>query len=56
MALPPKATGLAELSVATVAQVRSIAVERLGQTVGRVPADPLTAILRGLALLLGIPG
>lgn len=50
--LPAAATGLRQDSRAQAEQVRSIAVERLGAVVGRVPADVMAQLDDALRLHL----
>jgi mRNA interferase MazF len=50
--LPAAATGLRLDSKAQAEQVRSVAVERLGSVLGRVPADVLSAVDDALRLHL----
>lgn len=42
--LPATATGLRVESKAQVEQIRSVAVQRIGPTIGKVPADLMTAL------------
>jgi mRNA interferase MazF len=50
--LNPAATGLREDSKAQAEQVRSIAVERIGPVLGRVPAEVMTQLDDALRLHL----
>lgn len=50
--LPASATGLQQDSKAQAEQVRSIAVERLGAALGRVPADVMAQLDDALRLHL----
>lgn len=50
--LPAAATGLQQDSKAQAEQVRSIAVERLGAVLGRVPADAMAQVDDALRLHL----
>jgi len=50
--LPAAATGLRLDSKAQAEQVRSVAVERLGSVLGRVPADVMAAVDDALRLHL----
>jgi mRNA interferase MazF len=50
--LPADATGLPQASKAQAEQVRSIAVERLGPTIGRAPANVMAQIDDALRLHL----
>ena len=50
--LPADATGLRHDSKAQAEQVRSVAVERLGSVLGRVPADVMAAVDDALRLHL----
>lgn len=52
--LPADATGLSRDSKAQAEQVRSIAVERVGAPIGRVPPDLLEAIDDALRLHLAL--
>lgn len=52
--LPASTTGLARDSKAQAEQVRSIAVERLGKQLGRVPADLMTEVDEALRLHLAL--
>jgi mRNA interferase MazF len=55
VSLPPtRGNGLKDLSVAAVALILSVAVERLGAPIGQVPRHQLDSILRGVALVLGL--
>lgn len=51
--LGTKATGLPRDSVANVSQIVSIDGSILSERVGRVPADDLELVLRGIELVLG---
>lgn len=42
--LPATATGLRVESKAQAEQIRSVAVKRIGPTIGKVPADVMTAL------------
>ena len=50
--LPADATGLRHDSKAQAEQVRSVAVERLGSVLGRVPADVMAAVDEAVRLHL----
>jgi mRNA interferase MazF len=50
--LPAKATGLRTDSKAQAEQVRSVAVERIGRVIGRVPAHLMTDLENALRLHL----
>ena len=52
--LSARACGLAADAKAQAEQVRSIAVERVGRTVGRVPAAPMHALDEALRLHLAL--
>lgn len=52
--LPAEATGLAADSKARAEQVRSVAVERVGPVLGRLPADLLAELEDALRLHLGL--
>ena len=52
--LPAGASGLRQTSKAQAEQVRSVAVERIGPTVGRVPADLMLALDDALRLHLDL--
>ena len=54
VALPAAETGLPEDSKAQAEQVRSIAVERIGDAVGIVPAALITSLDAALRLHLGL--
>ena len=52
--LPAQATGLPSDSKAQAEQVRSVAVQRVGPRVGRVPADFMERIAEALRLHLAL--
>ena len=52
--LPAGETGLARASKAQAEQVRSVAVERVGRRVGRLPAALLAELDRALRIHLGL--
>lgn len=52
--LPTKATGLRTDSKARAEQVRSVAVQRIGPRVGRIPADLMEQIDEALRLHLAL--
>jgi len=52
--LPARQTGLRQDSKAQAEQVRSVAVERVGDTVGQVPAALITELDRALRLHLSL--
>jgi mRNA interferase MazF len=52
--LPARETGLARDSKAQAEQVRSVAIERIGQRVGRLPAAIMTELEEALRVHLGL--
>lgn len=52
--LPAKATGLRADSKAQAEQIRSVAVQRVGRRVGRVPSDVLERLDEALRLHLAL--
>jgi mRNA interferase MazF len=52
--LPARQTGLRQDSKAQAEQVRSVAVERIGDTVGQLPAALITELDRALRLHLSL--
>jgi mRNA interferase MazF len=54
VALEPRTTGLEVPSKAQAEQVRSVAVERVGTVIGRVPPDRMADLDRALRLHLGL--
>jgi len=52
--LPAGQTGLAQASKAQAEQVRSVAVERVGQRVGQLPAELVTELDQALRVHLGL--
>jgi mRNA interferase MazF len=52
--LPARQTGLRQDSKAQAEQVRSVAVERVGDTVGQLPAALITELDRALRLHLSL--
>jgi len=52
--LPPTSCGLARASKAQAEQIRSVAVQRIGTVVGRLPADLLAALDGAMRLHLGL--
>jgi mRNA interferase MazF len=52
--LPSKSTGLRSDSKAQAEQVRSVAVQRVGRPVGRVPADIMNQLDEALRLHLAL--
>lgn len=52
--LPAKTCGLPTASKAQAEQIRSVAVQRIGATVGRLPADLLAELDDAMRLQLGL--
>lgn len=52
--LPARSCGLSQESKAQAEQIRSVAVERVGRAVGRVPPDVLDALEGAIRLHLGL--
>jgi mRNA interferase MazF len=52
--LPARSCGLPKASKAQAEQIRSVAVERVGEVVGHLPADLGSALDRAIRLHLGL--
>jgi mRNA interferase MazF len=52
--LPARQTGLAQDSKARAEQVRAVAVQRIGERVGRLPASLMTELGQALRVHLGL--
>jgi mRNA interferase MazF len=52
--LPTRETGLSRDSKAQAEQVRSVAIERIGERIGRLPAAIMTELDEALRVHLGL--